>query len=134
MPKIKISHVYNATADHIWSLIGDPCDLADWHPAIATSPAANGERTCTLADGGELKEEILLHDAGTRSYTYRIIESPLPMSDYVSTLRVEPLRSGGAEVIWEAQFEPAGIEPSQLEAMLGGIYTAGLEALEAKIQ
>ncbi|WP_141138221.1 SRPBCC family protein [Boseongicola aestuarii] len=131
MAYIKISHEYKATADHIWSLIGEPGKLADWHPAIASSPISHNSRVCTLADGGVVKEEITAHDPLARSYSYRIIESPLPMSDYISTIRVEPINSGGAEVVWEAQFEPVGIELSQLEGLLAGLYNAGLEALEA---
>ena len=133
MTKVKISHVFNATADHLWSLIGNPGDIADWHPAIASSPMADGKRTCSLTDGGEVKEEIVTHDDSMRSYTYRITSSPLPLSDYISTISVEPLSTGRAEVTWEGQCEPEGIESAQLEAMLSGLYSAGLEALEAKI-
>ena len=133
MAYIKISHEYKSTADHIWSLVGDPQKLANWHPAISSSPVSHNSRICTLADGGVVKEEITAHDPLARSYSYRTIESPLPMSDYISTIRVEPTHSGGAQVVWEAQFEPVGIELAQLEDLLGGLYNAGLEALEAKI-
>ena len=133
MAKLNVSHVYSASADHMWSLIGDPAGMADWHPAIAKSPSENGRRTCILADGGEVKEEIIAHDDSARSYTYRIIESPLPMTGYVSTIRVGPSGSGNAEVVWEADYEPAGVELATLEEMLRGLYTAGLEALESRL-
>lgn len=133
MAQVKVTHEYNATADHIWSLIGNPADIADWHPAIATSQVAKKQRNCALADGGEIGEEILNHDDNARSYTYRIVHSPLPMRDYVSTLSVEPRRSGRSSVTWEAEYEPEGIEAKELQAVLGGLYDAGLTALEAKI-
>ena len=134
MAQVKVTHEFSATADHIWSLIGNPADLSTWHPAIASSQVANKQRNCSLADGGDISEEILNHDDNARSYTYRIVQSPLPMRNYVSTLSVEPRRSGGSSVTWEAEFEPEGIEAEQLRAMLGGLYDAGLSALATKIQ
>jgi hypothetical protein len=133
MSKLSVSHVYGSTADRVWAVIGNPGSLASWHPAIASSPAEGGQRTCTLADGGVVKEEITAHDDSARSYTYRIVESPLPMTGYVSTIRVEPTDGGRAKVVWEAEFEAAGIEPAKLEEMLRGLYTAGLGALESKL-
>ena len=134
MAQVKVTHELNATADHIWSLIGDPADISAWHPAIATSQVANKQRNCSLADGGEISEEILNHDDNARTYTYRIVDSPLPIRDYVSTLSVEPGRTGGSSVTWEAEFEPEGIETEQLQAMLSGLYDVGLSALATKIQ
>ena len=134
MAQVKVTHEFNATADHIWSLIGDPADLSNWHPAIANSQVAGKQRNCSLADGGEISEEILNHDDNARTYTYRIVDSPLPIRDYVSTLSVEPGRTGGSSVTWEAEFEPEGIEAEQLRAMLSGLYDAGLSALETRIQ
>ena len=134
MAQVKVTHEYNATADRIWSVIGNPADISEWHPAIASSELQNKQRNCSLADGGEIAEEILNHDDNARSYTYRIVHSPLPMRDYVSTLRVEPRRGGGSTVTWEADFEPEGIGSDELKAMLGGLYGVGLSALEAKIQ
>lgn len=133
MATLSVSHVYSAAADRMWSLIGDPAALANWHPAIAKSPSKNGRRTLLLADGGEVKEEIMAHDDSARSYTYRIIESPLPVTGYVSTLRVAPSGNGKAEVVWEADYEPAGVEPAAIEGLLRGLYTAGLDALESKL-
>ncbi len=134
MAQVKVTHELNATADHIWSLIGDPAEISTWHPAIATSQVANKQRNCSLADGGEISEEILNHDDNARTYTYRIVDSPLPIRDYVSTLSVEPGRTGGSSVTWEAEFEPEGIETEQLQAMLSGLYDVGLSALATKIQ
>jgi len=132
MSKVSVSHVYSASADELWAVIGDPASLASWHPAIAKSPAEGKARVCTLADGGEVREEILTHDDAARRYTYRIVSSPLPMTGYRSTLRVAEVPEG-AEVVWEGEFEPAGIEARALEDMIRGLYTAGLTALASKV-
>jgi hypothetical protein len=132
MSRVSVSHVYRSSADRVWEVIGDPASLSSWHPAIASSPTEGEARLCTLADGGEVREEITARDEGGRSYTYRILESPLPMTDYVATLRVTT-RDDGAEVVWESEFQPAGIDAAQLEEMIRGLYIAGLTALASKL-
>jgi len=134
MSKVSVSQFVSLSAEKTWGLVGDPARLADWHPAIAESPcSADGKsRTCTLADGAEVSEEILRVEPDKRSYTYRIVQSPLPMKDYVSTLSVEP-SDGGCQVTWASEFEPVGIPEAELEKLIRGLYEAGLGALEASL-
>jgi len=135
MSKVSVSHVMAASPATLWGLVGDPASLSSWHPAIAQSPVSDGGRvrTCRLADGGEVREEILAHDPAGRSYTYRIVSSPLPMTDYVSTLSVTDAE-GGARITWQCECQPAGIAEAELEAMLRGLYEAGLSALRARAE
>jgi uncharacterized protein YndB with AHSA1/START domain len=134
MSKVSVTQFVSRSAEKTWSLVGDPGKLAVWHPAIAQSPCSpdGKSRVCTLADGGEVSEEILHVDAARRSYTYRIVQSPLPLEGYVSTLSVEPA-DGGCRVTWTSEFEPAGIPAGELEGMIRGLYEAGLGALEASL-
>ena len=44
-------------------------------------------RTLTLKDGGKIKEKLLESD--DTSYSYEIIESPLPVKNYKAKLSVE---------------------------------------------
>ena len=49
-------------------------------------------RTLTLKDGGKIKEKLLESD--DTSYSYEIIESPLPVKNYKAKLSVEPDERG----------------------------------------
>ena len=135
MSKVSVTQVFPSTAASLWSAVGDPAGLPDWHPAIATSLlGADGcSRVCTLADGGEVREEITARDDDARSYSYRIVESPLPLKNYRSRLRVSRTE-GGASVTWESEFEAVGIPAADLEAMIRGLYEAGLGALRASME
>lgn len=128
MSKVTVTEQINATPDAVWAVIGNPLTIASWHPAIATSVASEGGRTCTLADGGEVVENILAHDDGARHYSYSIVTSPLPMTDYTASIAVAE-RDGGAEVTWQSEFTPQGIEPAELEGMIHGLFEAGLQAV-----
>lgn len=135
MSKVSVSQFIAASPESVWQHVGDPSQLASWHPAIAASPLSEDgrARTCTLADGGEVREVITARDDAARRYAYRIVESPLPMTDYEAALSVRAA-DGGAEIVWESVFQPAGIEPAQLEDMIRGLYAAGLDSLKAKLE
>ena len=76
----------------VWVVAGETfCTIKTWHPAVAAcEETKEGEvtfRTLTLKDGGKIKEKL----TGTEdlSYSYDIIESPLPVKNYSSKLWVE---------------------------------------------
>ena len=128
MPSITVTSHVNATPDSVWKTIGDPSAISSWHPAIASSPVDGDVRLCTLADGAQIHEKILDVDADGRSYTYTITESPLPLTDYKSTIRVSEEGSGSV-VEWSTDFEPAGAPAEEVVGLLTGVYQAGLAAL-----
>lgn len=69
-----------------------------------------------------------LEDQGASHYSYTFVESPLPLNNYHSTIRVSP-KGSGCVVDWQGSFEPAGISEEEAIALIGGVYDAGLAAL-----
>ena len=64
--------------------------------------------------------------------TYAILESPMPLSDYIATLRLTPVTDGDrCFVEWSAEFSA---DPSDEDALVNGIGTdvfqAGFDALK----
>ena len=91
----------------LWSTISEFCSIKDWHPAIADcKESKEGDatfRVLTLKDnGGTIKEKLTGSD--DTSYSYEIVESPLPVKNYSAKLWVEPDdRDPGRTVIhWDA--------------------------------
>ena len=77
----------------LWSTISEFCSIKDWHPAIADcKESKEGDatfRVLTLKDnGGTIKEKLTGSD--DTSYSYEIVESPLPVKNYSAKLWVEP--------------------------------------------
>ena len=122
-----ISHI-GASPEKVWSTIGDPAAISNWHPAIASSTVTGTERLCTLADGAEIQERIESVDEEGKTYTYSITKSPLPLASYQSTIKVDS-DGDGSTVTWNAQFEPAGAAAEEVSTLLGQIYQAGLSSL-----
>lgn len=117
-----------------WAAIGDFCGIGTWHPAVAACKLSGTSdapvRTLTLKDGGEIVEKQVARDDAAMSYTYAIMTSPLPVADYVSTLSVSPDGSG-SKITWSGSFNASGASDAEAEAVVAGIYTAGIEGIAA---
>jgi len=119
-----------------WDTIQDFMGWQAWHPAFASTslvkgaPNARGSvRQLTTRDGAQFTEELVSHDAASRTYQYRIIEGPAPVQRYVSTLQVKE-RAGGSTVVWNSTFAvKPGTSDEEAKKLIAGIYRAGLDNL-----
>ena len=133
MPKVSSSADLPVPAKTVWSVIGNFNALPDWHPAVEKSELKkdNGTtvRKLSLVGGGSIEEKLEQIDDSERHYTYSIVSGPLPVSNYVATLKV---REGGkgCEVEWSSEFEAEGAPESDAVAAISGIYEAGFENLK----
>ena len=119
----------------VWATIGDFCGIGQWHPAIEKcAPSTKGDkpiRTLSLKGGGTIVEEQVSRDDQKMDYTYAIVESPLPVSDYKSTIMVAPSGSG-SKVTWSGSFKAKGADDAKAKEAIDGIYESGLTAIAAK--
>jgi hypothetical protein len=113
-----------------WKKVGDFCGIANWHPAVAKCELAPGgkERTLSLKGGGTIVEDLVKWSDKTFSYTYKIKTSPLPVADYISTIKVVP-KGKGSEIIWSGHYKAKGAPAAKAKATIDGIYKAGVDAL-----
>ena len=70
-----------ADSTEVWRVIGDFCEVDDWHPDVTACrlKVIDGglHRVLTTADGVEFVERRIASEAGL-SYTYRLISGPRP--------------------------------------------------------
>ena len=126
------------TRAQAWALLGDFCGIKTWHPAIASCELSQKDgariRTLTTKDGGKFVEKLVKWDDTDTSYTYQILESPLPIENYVSTIKVEDDdEPGKVAITWSSTFDPKGVTPQVARKAVADIYLAGLLALKAKL-
>jgi hypothetical protein len=134
----------NAKPDLVWSTIRDFDALPSWHPAVAKSRIVNGQnnqsgaaRELSIKDGPTLTDELITLNDERKYFIYRLVESPLPLTDYLSSVTVRP-KGAGSEVIWTVTFKrknaasnPAANESDAGAAdLLAGVYRAGLDNLK----
>jgi len=122
----------------VWKVLGDYGKLNAWHPVIAKTDITSGTnnqvgaiRVLETKDGAKIVEELLSYDARKMSMRYKFIESPLPVSDYQSSLSV--VRSGkGSRVVWKGSFRAKGVADAKAREIFIGIYQAGFDGLRQK--
>ncbi|MGI9373573.1 MAG: SRPBCC family protein [Hyphomicrobiales bacterium] len=140
MARVYVSTVIGASTDRVWERVRDFNGLPRWHPLIRESRIENGEpadkvgcvRDFRLQNGDRIREKLL----GLSDYdlfcTYSILESPMPLTDYVATLRLTPITDGGHTFLeWSAEFD---CEADAAEDLVNGIgsdvFQAGFDALK----
>jgi len=119
----------------VWAVVGDFCAIKDWHPAVAQcekiEEGGDTYRLLTLKDGGKIKEKLT--DKGDTSYSYEIVESPLPVKNYKATLRVGPDdEENRVEIVWTATFDANGASDEEATKTITGILNDGVGGIKAK--
>jgi NADPH:quinone reductase len=141
MVKVRRSTVIDAPVDEVWRILRDFNGHERWHPAIAESRIEDGRqadevgciRCFRLADGGVLREQLLRLSDRERSFTYCILEAPIPLIDYVASVRLRPVTDGHATFWdWQSSFRAPPGEEETLGRLVGEqIYEAGFDAIKA---
>jgi Polyketide cyclase / dehydrase and lipid transport len=119
-----------ATPEAVWKKIGDFCGIATWHPAVEKCVLSDDGkmRTLSLKGGGTIVETLVNRDDNAHSYTYQIVSSPLPVSDYVSTIKVLP-EGAGSSIVWTGNYKAKGASDTDAKSTIDGIYKAGVDAI-----
>ncbi len=140
MPRVYVSAVIEAPAARVWGVVRDFNGLPQWLPPVAESRIEDGlpadrigcVRAFTLRSRERFRERLLALSDYEYSVTYSILESPLPLSDYVATLRLFPITETDTTFAeWQAEFECPPDRAVSLQKQVGeGVFRAGLERLK----
>lgn len=140
MARVYVSSVINAPAARVWERVRDFNGLPRWHPRIRESRIENGEpadkvgcvRDFRLQNGDRIREKLLGLSDHDYFCTYAILESPMPIENYVATLRLTPVTDGDRTFVeWSADFDCAPDAEADLVAGIGGnVFQGGFDALK----
>ena len=120
-----------ASPEKVWAMIGPFCSIKDWHPAIGECTQSGGVRTLTTKDGkAQFVEKQTASEMKTMTYSYAIEKSPLPLTNYVSTLKVVSDGKGGSMVKWSSTFTPNPGQDAAAKSAVEGVYQAGLDNIQ----
>jgi hypothetical protein len=127
----------NGTPASVWQVIGPFCAIKDWHPAIGTCTETSTNpptRTLVTKDGkATFVETQTARSDADHSYSYAIKSSPLPLTNYVSTIKVTSKGNNMSTVTWSSTYTPEQGKEKEADAALSGIYESGLDAIKTKL-
>lgn len=128
----------SGAAAEVWSVIGPFCAIKDWLPPVGQciedgkSPPT---RTLVTKDGkASFVESQTARDDRGYSYSYAFLSSPLPVSQYKSTIKVTARGEGVSVVTWTGTYTPdPGKEKEAVDA-LNAVYDSGLAAIRDRFK
>ena len=143
MARVYISSIIDAPASRVWEKVRDFNALPRWHPRIRESRIENGEpsdkvgciRDFHLQNGDRIRERLLGLSDYDMFCTYAILESPMPLTDYIATLRLTPVTDGDRTFAeWTAEFDCAPEVAADLVSGIGlNVFQAGFDALKRQM-
>src|SRR6186713_3325012 len=139
VPHIAKSTVLDAPTGAVWNVLRDFNGHDRWHPAVATSSIERAQssdkigciRRFKLKDGAELREQLLALSDLEQSFSYCLLDTPIPLFNYVAHVRLLPVTDGNrAFWHWESRFTtPPGREEELARIVGDEVYTNGIEAV-----
>lgn len=139
MTRVFTSAVINAHIDQVWRSLRDFNAMPNWHPGIANSYIENGEpsdkigciRNFNLKEGGNIRERLLALSDLDYLFSYSILESPMPLTNYVATFQLKPITDGDLTYAeWIAIFDCDPQKEKHLINLIGdGVFQTGFNAL-----
>ena len=130
MTHVEVREHFEQSPGEVWAVLGDFTVLEGWFPGIegCASEADGKRRRISLPGGATVIEELVSRDEAAMTLSYRIVEAPMPFTDYESRINVVGVPDG-TSVAWEGDFTPTGSEGDAAK-LLGGIYRKALDALK----
>jgi len=140
VPHIVKSTILDAPTGAVWNVLRDFNGHDRWHPAVATSTVERAQasdkigcvRRFKLQDGSELREQLLALSDLEQTFSYCLLDTPIPMFNYVATLRLTPVTDGDHTFLeWTAEFDcPPERETELVNNIGGGVFQGGFDALK----
>ena len=129
--QVKRSLELPSSTPKVWHLIGDFCDIDDWHPEVSSCSlkVMDGSlvRVLTTDTGEHVIQKRIAQEEGL-SYTYRTVSSSLPIEKFTATLSVQP--GENLLVEWSANFSS---DDPAMERVVIDSFERGLSTIESMV-
>lgn len=110
MTTVTVTDTFDHPASEVWAAISD---FGSIHRALRGVGPANivgsgiGMDRVFPTPGGDIVERLTWWDPATMFHSYTIVSSPLPLAQYVATVRLTP-EGERTHVEWQGNFEAVG--------------------------
>jgi hypothetical protein len=140
MAKVYASCVVPASIEKVWEFLRDFNGLPKWFPGVTDSRIEGGLppdqvgciRNFGLEGGPRMREQLLALSDVNHSLTYKMLEGPLPITNYVPTFRLLPVTDENYTFAEGAvRFDCAKEKESELNAFFAQTYRGALDRLKS---
>lgn len=144
MVSVNKSTIINAPIDAVWEILRDFNAHDRWHPVVERSKVDDGRltdqvgavRNFRLTGGEIIKEQLLTLSDRDHTFRYAIVESEIPLENYVAEVSLMPVTDGNRTFwSWRSDFRtPVGQEETLAELVAESVYQAGFDAIRARLE
>jgi uncharacterized protein YndB with AHSA1/START domain len=115
-----------APVERVWTCFADFGDLSAWAPGqsrvTVDGSGVGAVRSVGGEDGPPIRERLEAYDPAEHTFTYAMLDSPFPFTDYVATVRLADLGGNRTAIEWTSTFEPRGVSAAEATETIQGIY------------
>ena len=113
--KVQVKEELASDATYVWQLIRDFGDINAWATGkiVKTEGSGVGMIRHIEFNSDKVVERCEAHDDAQMSFSYCLLESPWPMSDYIATVILTSAGPGKTLIEWSSSYQA---EPEQAEA------------------
>jgi hypothetical protein len=138
MGQVSVKVSMPVAADKVWQTLRDFGGIDKWAPGIADlslqGAGVGAVRTMTFKDGSRVVERLESLNDDSRSLSYTILESTLPVEGFVASLTVREMGASGCEVEWFSTFGAKGAAEEDVSRMLALGYRRSLSGLQKSLK
>ena len=105
---IKIEHEFNQSPDYVWKNIGGFCSIKYWQSVVQDCVVTEKEdgiyRLVTMQDSTVFVERLESYSQDDMEFSYSIKYGPVDLDDYLSSIKIVPLRGERSKLIWNVSY------------------------------
>ncbi|MEA3018733.1 MAG: hypothetical protein QOI47_257 [Actinomycetota bacterium] len=132
MAEVREEGELGASVDEVWKVVGDFVGMIEGMGVPVEATGTGIGMTRTIAMGATpVVERLEERDEAAKKLVYAILEGPLPVASYVSTMQLSDAGGGRSKLVWSSTFEPVGDEAAAKQ-VVSSIYTGGIAALQGR--
>lgn len=138
MAKIHASGVILAPVESVWEYVRDFNGLPKWFPGVTDSHIEPGVavnqagcvRNFGLEGGPRIREQLLTLSDQEHVCNYKMVECPLPIANYVATLRLSVRDGNGTLAEITSQFDSPPAQEKEMVGLLTNTYNGAFDLLK----
>ncbi len=137
MSDVAVTLEFNSSADAVFKELADFGGLGAWAPGVVSckleGSGIGAVRSVEMPGGAVMEERLEALDDSLRTLSYSIIGGPLPVDNYLATIKVSEAGEG-CRVDWSASFDaPEGVPAEGVASGVSGAYSGMLAALKTHL-
>jgi hypothetical protein len=137
MSEISVNLDFTSSPDAVWKELADFGGIGVWGPGVVSckvdGTGVGAVRSVEMPGGAVMEERLETLNDADRTLSYSIIGGPLPVQNYLATVKVSAT-GDGSRVDWGASFDaPEGVPAEGIEKGVSGAYAGMLAALKAHL-